>query len=137
VSLFHFLRLSSEILPSFCALTGKDKKYDKNGYENFSSQVQAAVPWYAPSQMSLMPRLHAGFSDLVPLITGDAPPFLLLHGDRDDLVPIQQSELLYEGLQKAGVDSDFFVIKGAAHGDPLLCQEQVRELITGFLREKL
>ncbi|MDR1419614.1 MAG: alpha/beta hydrolase [Treponema sp.] len=120
-----------------CALTGKDKKYDKNGYEDYSDEVQAAVPWYAPSQMSLMPRPHPGFVDVAPLITKDAPPFLVLHGDRDDLVPIQQSEILYEGLQKAGVDSDFVVIKGAAHGDPLLCQEKVRELVTAFLSEKL
>jgi len=49
-------------------------------------------------------------------IRSDDPPFLILHGDRDNTVPIGQSELLHSALKKAGVDSTFFVVKGAGHG---------------------
>ena len=49
-------------------------------------------------------------------IRSDATPFLILHGDRDNTVPIGQSELLHATLKKAGVDSTFFVVQGAGHG---------------------
>jgi acetyl esterase/lipase len=52
----------------------------------------------------------------ITYITADDPPFLILHGDQDNLVPITQSQLLYEALQRAGIKSRFGVIKGAGHG---------------------
>ena len=44
------------------------------------------------------------------------PPFLLVHGDRDVLVPFNQSVLLYEALQKAGADVTFYRVNGGNHG---------------------
>jgi acetyl esterase/lipase len=49
-------------------------------------------------------------------VTADDPPFYLIHGDRDDLVPIAQSELMEAALKKAGVPVTFEVVKGAGHG---------------------
>ena len=46
----------------------------------------------------------------------DAPPFLIMHGDKDKLVKIRQSELLHEALKKAQVDVTFHVVKGGGHG---------------------
>ena len=43
-------------------------------------------------------------------------PTLIIHGDRDELVPLQQSELIVEKLKKAGVDVKLVVKKGAGHG---------------------
>jgi acetyl esterase/lipase len=124
-------------ITSVCGVTGKIREYDKGGYENYSSEIQVAVPWYAPAIMSSMPRERKGFIDVVPLITKDTPPFLVLHGDKDDLVPLEQSQALYEGLQKAGIDSDFIVVNNAAHGDPLFCQDEVREIIAAFIKSRL
>jgi acetyl esterase/lipase len=39
-----------------------------------------------------------------------------MHGDRDMLVPLHQSELLYDALKKAAVDARLHVVKGAGHG---------------------
>jgi hypothetical protein len=39
----------------------------------------------------------------ITYVTPDDPPFLILHGDRDPLVPVNQSELLFAALTKAGV----------------------------------
>jgi dipeptidyl aminopeptidase/acylaminoacyl peptidase len=39
-----------------------------------------------------------------------------MHGDKDPLVPINQSELLVEALKKAGVEVTFHPVKGAGHG---------------------
>ena len=41
-------------------------------------------------------------------------PLLILHGDRDETVPISQGRKLYE---KANGPKGFYVIKGAAHND--------------------
>ena len=39
-----------------------------------------------------------------------------MHGDKDDLVPMKQSELLNEALKKAGVKTKLHIVKGAGHG---------------------
>lgn len=49
-------------------------------------------------------------------VTPDDPPFLIMHGDRDPLVPLAQSILLRDALQKAGVPVTLEIIPGAGHG---------------------
>jgi acetyl esterase/lipase len=51
----------------------------------------------------------------VALVRADAPPFLLLHGDADVLVPIRQSVRLHEALIEAGGSSVFEVVPGYNH----------------------
>jgi len=56
-------------------------------------------------------------------VTKDDPPTLIIHGDADKLVPIQQSEIIIEKLKKAGVPSKLIVKKDAAHGWPKLVND--------------
>jgi len=49
-------------------------------------------------------------------VTKDDPPTLIIHGDADTLVPIQQAESLMAKLKEAGVPAELVVKKGAAHG---------------------
>ena len=49
------------------------------------------------------------------LVTPKAPPFLLIHGDADPLVPLQQSETMQTALKEAGVSAELIVKKGGAH----------------------
>ena len=49
-------------------------------------------------------------------VSRDAAPFLIMHGDKDPLIPIQQSELLDAALRKAGVECKFVVVHGDGHG---------------------
>jgi len=51
-------------------------------------------------------------------VSPDDPPTLLIHGDADDLVPLQQSETLAAKLQEAGVPHKLVVRPGAGHGWP-------------------
>ena len=44
-----------------------------------------------------------------------SPPVLLIHGDKDTLVPIEQSEILDAALKKAGADSSLIIYKGYGH----------------------
>jgi acetyl esterase/lipase len=43
------------------------------------------------------------------------PPFFLVHGDADTLVPVQQSEKLARALREAGVPAELIIIPGGAH----------------------
>ncbi len=49
-------------------------------------------------------------------VTKDSAPVLVVHGDADKLVPIQQAELMIEAYKKAEVPCELVVKKDAAHG---------------------
>jgi acetyl esterase/lipase len=49
-------------------------------------------------------------------VSPDDPPTLLLHGDEDPLVPLQQSKIILARFKEAGVPADLIVRKGAGHG---------------------
>lgn len=46
----------------------------------------------------------------------DFPPFLIMHGDKDPVVPVEQSITFHDALKTAGFDSSLHVYKGAKHG---------------------
>jgi acetyl esterase/lipase len=52
----------------------------------------------------------------ITYVSKDAPPFLLIHGDQDPLVPAHQAVLLNEALKKAGVEVRLHLVKGGGHG---------------------
>jgi acetyl esterase/lipase len=56
---------------------------------------------------SVSPILH---------VSSDDPPTLLVHGDADALVDLNNSELIHEAFTRAGVETDMVVIEGAGHG---------------------
>jgi acetyl esterase/lipase len=49
-------------------------------------------------------------------VSPDDPPTLILHGDADKLVPIQQAEIMVDKLKAAGVKAKLVVKPNAAHG---------------------
>ncbi|MFO0917409.1 MAG: prolyl oligopeptidase family serine peptidase [Planctomycetaceae bacterium] len=57
------------------------------------------------------------------LVNAQAPPFLIIHGDADPLVPLQQSERLTASLKQAGVPVELIVKKGGAHPWPTIHEE--------------
>jgi dipeptidyl aminopeptidase/acylaminoacyl peptidase len=60
-----------------------------------------------------------------------------MHGDRDNMVPFNQSELLYEALKKAGVDATFHPVKGAGHGGRAFGSEENMRLVEKFVDKHL
>jgi dipeptidyl aminopeptidase/acylaminoacyl peptidase len=51
----------------------------------------------------------------ITYVTPDDPPFLLIHGDQDELVPHEQSQLLYDKLIQANVPAQLVIVKNASH----------------------
>jgi acetyl esterase/lipase len=49
-------------------------------------------------------------------LSSNAPPMLIIHGDADKLVPIQQAETFVERARKLGVTASLVVKPGEAHG---------------------
>jgi acetyl esterase/lipase len=49
-------------------------------------------------------------------VSSDDPPALLIHGDKDQLVPLSNSKSIYEAFQQKNVKTQLIVIEGAGHG---------------------
>jgi acetyl esterase/lipase len=49
-------------------------------------------------------------------VSADDPPTLIIHGDADTLVPIQQAELIIAKFKEVGVPAELVVKPGAGHG---------------------
>ena len=121
-------------LVSLLGTSGKDAGWDSGENSDQSSRVQAVVDMFGPSDLKLMlggsSRRYAlmifNASSLddpllqtyspVAYITPDDPPFLILHGESDQLVPLEQSQILYDKLKAAGVPVELVVVKNAGHG---------------------
>jgi acetyl esterase/lipase len=111
----------------------------------FPPALTAAVPAGMPLQPGPMlvggtddPALLAAASP-VSYVTAGAPPFLLIHGDSDGLVPHAQTDLLAAALTEAAVEHEVVTIKGADHCF-FRAEDQVDAILAaavGFFAEKL
>jgi acetyl esterase/lipase len=52
----------------------------------------------------------------IVFVTPDDPPTLLIHGDKDELVNISNSQIIFDALKKSNVKTDFITMPGAGHG---------------------
>ncbi|WP_030931578.1 alpha/beta hydrolase [Streptomyces sp. NRRL S-646] len=66
-------------------------------------------------------------------VTADAPPFLILHGTDDTLIPLAQGEQLATALRAAGARVDFRPVPGANHAWGGLPDEEVERCFTTSL----
>jgi dipeptidyl aminopeptidase/acylaminoacyl peptidase len=100
-------------------------------YTDQSSRVQAVVDMFGPADLAAPEYRIAGVefarifgtapdalakASPVTYITPDDSPFLILQGDQDKLVPLSQSQELYDRLTAAGVPAQLVVVKNAGHG---------------------
>jgi acetyl esterase/lipase len=97
----------------------------------FTEQAQAAGIIKTTPGPALMTKLFGGNplekKDLVRLAnpisfiahksSSELPPFLIMHGDKDLLVPIAQSQMLCDALTTAGASADLRILPGAGHGN--------------------
>jgi acetyl esterase/lipase len=70
-------------------------------------------------------------------VSKDSPPFLILHGDRDPLVPYAQSVELADLLARAGVPVTLQRLPGAGHGGPAFTQPAITRLADAFFDKYL
>jgi acetyl esterase/lipase len=106
-------------------------------YPDQSSRVNCVVDFFGPADLSLYaetPGIEKAFfvpllgqksadrPDLYKLaspiahVTRNSPPFLLVHGTIDLVVPALHSERLHDRLVAAGVKAELICVPGAGHG---------------------
>lgn len=115
---------------------------DLGSHDKVSSQVQCVVDQYGPSDLLAMkdypsrldhdgPRSPEGklvggrvsenkrvatAASPITYVSAEDPPFLILHGNQDTIVPYNQSQRLAAALKKAKVECYFITIDGGGHG---------------------
>ncbi|QDU97804.1 alpha/beta hydrolase [Lignipirellula cremea] len=103
------------------------------------TRVAAVVPFYAPHDLAMQARHHKKLGDTLAsllnltelnddaweklkvaspstYITQGTAPFLLIHGDQDDVVPLAQSTAFQQQMQAKGNVCDLLTVKGGIHG---------------------
>ncbi len=81
-------------------------------FHEFDKKTALFVPVKDPK------RLREIMREISPIthVSSKSAPTLMIHGDKDRLVPLQQSEVMAEKLKEAGVPVEVIVRKGAEHG---------------------
>ncbi len=150
-------------LAALLGTSGEDQFLEGTVGENlqFSSKVQAVIDWFGPTDLlaladeaiksgsfsateNPLTRLFGGNSEdqkklaelanPIRYATKDDPPFLIMHGTKDPLVPLSQSKILNQALQKAGVTSTLIIIQNAGHGGGEFFSPKSREVMLNFLQ---
>lgn len=129
-------------LVALLGTTGDVTKFDEGPNLEQPSRVQAVCDFFGPTDFlkigdfgskmdhylanSPASRLIGGpvkendkavqNANPITYVSKDDPPFLIVHGDADPLVPHNQSELLQAALEAAGVKSRLHIVKGGGHG---------------------
>jgi len=70
-------------------------------------------------------------------VDADDPPLLLLHGDQDPQMPINQAHELQGAYEALGLDVTFHVLHGSVHGGPEFYQGEPLALAVAFLRRTI
>jgi acetyl esterase/lipase len=147
-------------LASLLGVTNGRLGYEGNeGTPGVSSNVQAVCDWFGPSDFlqasefrglsatatrqlfggMVSTRLNAAAfaSPAEQVGRGPIPPFLIMHGDEDTLVPVHQSEILFDRLQMAGATVRLIVISHGGHGNGWFRNSRDLGLVYDFFERSL
>lgn len=112
-------RVSSRVQAVACFFPPTDfLNYSKPGQSAFTFPLlERFVPTLGAKPNDAADQEKVGrFISPVTHATKDTPPTLIIHGDKDELVPIQQAEVMIERLKGLGVPAKLVVREGKAHG---------------------
>ncbi|MEJ7643819.1 MAG: alpha/beta hydrolase [Chryseolinea sp.] len=73
----------------------------------------------------------------VSYVDKNDPPFFIVHGEKDDAVPYQQSVLLQSYLDLAKVKNELTIVKGAPHYGEMFDVEEIRGKLFAFLEANM
>jgi acetyl esterase/lipase len=122
-----------------------------------SFSFKAVVDFYGPSELILFPGsndekspegLLIGAAPLarpdlakaaspVTYVDKNDPPFLIIHGEKDELVSPRQSQLLSAWLSVAGVPNELIIVKDAPHFGVMFDSDEIRNKVLDFLMKQL
>ncbi len=145
-------------LTAMMGLTANDPEYQP-GFEDADTSVQAAVPVYGVYDFTnrlgtmldrfctqmLEPMIIKAFFDEEPekfhraspmdRVHPDAPPFLIVHGDRDTLAPVEDARVFAELLEEASRAPVVYTeLGGAQHAFDIFASPRTARMLDGTLR---
>jgi acetyl esterase/lipase len=114
------------------------------GAANLTTILQQSTPHGLSVRVPALDLLLGGQPESVPELARLAspvfhvdrndPPLLLLHGDQDPQMPINQSHELCGAYKKVGAPVEFVVVYGAAHGGAAFYDAERLAIVKQFLR---
>ncbi len=124
---------------------------------NKSFSFKAVVDFYGPSDLILFPgnddvkspeSILIGAAPLarpdlakaaspVTYVDRNDPPFLIIQGEKDEMVSPKQSRLLSAWLNLAGVQNELIIVKGAPHFGSMFDVDEIRTRVIRFLQKQL
>ena len=135
-----------------------------NSVENFfmpgtnsSFSVKAVIDFYGPAELILFPGANdpkspesiligatplsrpdlAKAASPVTYVDKNDPPFLIVHGEKDDIVSNKHSHLLSSWLNVVGVENELLIVKDAPHFGVMFDTDEVRIKVLSFLKKEL
>ncbi|MEQ1862528.1 MAG: alpha/beta hydrolase fold domain-containing protein [Chthoniobacteraceae bacterium] len=143
--------------------SGDVKEFEVGANLDQSSRVQAVCDYFGPTDFSVFVttpgyeshatasspeakliggavmenKEKAARANSINYVSKDDPAFLIVHGDKDPTVPINQSQLLFDALKAAGVSTHFHTIRGAGHGGPGFSAKNIDEMVSTFFDARL
>jgi acetyl esterase/lipase len=145
-------------LSCLLGLTDEKAGFEGKEYPKESSSVQAVVDYFGPTDLAgfakdataqrgmLGPFIGAKFDENptaheraspIKYVSKAAPPFLIYHGTKDLVVPIEQSRQLAAKLKEVGVSAKLMEVPGEGHGWNGPAGAETTEQTIKFLDEKL
>jgi acetyl esterase/lipase len=139
------------------SLMGLSKNNDVKNFfmpgTNKAFKFKAIVDFYGPSELILFPggndikspeSLLIGAAPIarpdlakaaspVTYVDKNDPPFLIIHGEKDDMVAPKQSQLLSSWLTLAAVPNELIIVKDAPHFGVMFDSDEIRTKVMGFL----
>lgn len=118
---------------------------------------QAVVDFYGPTDLVLLPGnedptspegILIGAAPLlrpdlakaaspITYIDEDDPPFLIYHGEKDNIVSNKQSKLFSAWLDHYGVENELTIVKDAPHFGSMYDVDEIRTKVMAFLNQHL
>jgi acetyl esterase/lipase len=124
---------------------------------NKSFSFKGVVDFYGPAELILFPgnsdnkspeSILIGAAPLarpdlakaaspVSYVDKNDPPFLIIHGEKDEMVSPKQSQLLSSWLKVVGVQNELVIVKDAPHFGAMFDVDEIRSKVISFLKKQL
>jgi acetyl esterase/lipase len=124
---------------------------------NRSFNLKAVVDFYGPAELVLFPGANdekspeglligaaplarpdlAKAASPVAYVDKNDPPFLIVHGEKDELVSTKHSQLLSAWLNAVNVQNELVIVKDAPHFGEMFDADDIRSKVMMFLKRQL
>ena len=144
------------------ALTQDSDLLDSGSLPGVSCRVKAVVDYYGPTELVREFRIKDGYQENPDgnggLLLGDpvwekrdialkasplyyvhpfAVPVFVVHGDRDQVVPLEQATSFIARMEECGAPYEFLLLEGEGHGTAGFWSEEMYDRVAAFFLKEM